>query len=123
MNVDIYKGEFGPSTVLRDDATCAAAFNHYQEWVRLPRVGERSPLCGLSRSSLNELILPCPANGGRPPVRSIVLKKRGAIRGIRLIHAPSLLDYLNRLACEAAEADRQLEEANVPASGVTGGAS
>ena len=48
------------------------------EYMRLPRAGERDPICGLPRSVLNELILPCEDNGGHPPVRSVVLRKRGA---------------------------------------------
>jgi hypothetical protein len=43
-------------------------------------------------------VLPCPANGGKPPVRSCLLKKRGAARGIRLIDLASLEAHLNGLA-------------------------
>lgn len=67
------------------------------QFIRLPRSGERCPYTGLSRSSLNELILPCPANDYRPPVRSVVQKKRHATRGCRLILLSSLLDFLHGL--------------------------
>jgi hypothetical protein len=66
------------------------------EFIRLPKPGERDPVCGLSRSTINELILPCPENKGRPPVKSVVLRKRGARTGIRLIDLASLRAYLNR---------------------------
>jgi hypothetical protein len=64
------------------------------EWIRLPRTGTRCPVCGLSRSTLNRLILPNAANGHNPPVRSTVLKQRYAVRGVRLINRASLNDFL-----------------------------
>lgn len=67
------------------------------EYCRLPKSGTRCPITGLSRSALNELILPCSANGFKPPVRSVVLKKRHAVRGVRLIVVESLLDHLRNL--------------------------
>jgi hypothetical protein len=72
------------------------------EWLRLPTPGAKHPEYGLTRGTLNELILPCEENDYKPPVRSVVIKKRGAIRGIRLIHRPSLDTYLARLAEEQA---------------------
>ena len=48
----------------------------------------------MSRAKLNELILPSPANGHKPPVQSVCLRKPGAIKGARLIHLQSLLNYL-----------------------------
>lgn len=65
------------------------------KWLRLPRNGERCRLTGLSRTSIRELVEPCRVNGGRPPVRSILLRKKGALRGIRLISKESLLAYLD----------------------------
>ena len=67
-----------------------------QEYLRLPKVGHLCSVTGLSRSSLNELILPCASNGNNPPVKSIVLKKKHNVRGIRLIVKSSLLDYLGQ---------------------------
>jgi hypothetical protein len=72
------------------------------EWLRLPPPGERHPDYGLTRGTLNELILPREENDYKPPVHSIVIKRRGAVRGIRLIHRPSLDAYLARLAEEQA---------------------
>lgn len=84
------------------------------EWIRLPQPGAREFVSGLSRSTLNELILPSAANDYRPPVKSIVLKKRGATRGIRLIHAESLLLFLNSLAEQSRlENDERAEETGV----------
>ena len=65
------------------------------ETIRLPRAGERCPYSGLSRSALNALVLPTAANGYRPPVRSSVLRQRGATTGIRLIFYQSLIDYIH----------------------------
>ena len=64
------------------------------EFIRLPRPGTRCNWTGLSRSKLNELVLPCEANGNNPPVSSVCLRKRGAGKGARLICLSSLLGYL-----------------------------
>jgi hypothetical protein len=66
------------------------------DWLRLPKPGHR--LEGLSRTTLTELAVPCAINGFKPPIRSLLIKKRGAARGIRLIEKRSLYSYLNRLA-------------------------
>lgn len=64
------------------------------EFLRLPPGGGRCPHTGLSRSAINALILPTPENGFRPPVRSFVLRKRGARTGIRLVDFDSLTGYI-----------------------------
>ena len=74
------------------------ASNNRPEWIRLPQPSRRCPHTGLSRSTLNELTIPGPANDNRPPVKSVVLKKRGAMRGIRLISYDSLMAYLESLS-------------------------
>jgi hypothetical protein len=71
------------------------------EWIRLPPVGQRCPLTGLSRSTINTLILASPENGHKPPVRSICLRKPGRVRGARLIHLQSLLDHLDSMGSGA----------------------
>jgi hypothetical protein len=68
------------------------------EWLRLPAPGARCRFTGLSRSTLNELTIAGPANDGVPPVKSVVLRKRGALRGIRLISYDSLMGYLATLS-------------------------
>ena len=73
------------------------------EWLRLPQPGTKLPGYGLTRGTLNELILPSEENGYKPPVRSLVIKKRAAARGIRLVHKPSLDAHLSRLADEQAQ--------------------
>ena len=60
--------------------------------MRLPKTGQRCTITGLSRATLNELIL-----GTQPPVKSVVLRKRGNTRGIRLIECQSLLAHLHGL--------------------------
>lgn len=70
------------------------------EWLRLPKAGTRCTISGLSRTGLCELTVACERNNFRPPVRSVLIKKRGAQRGVRLIDKNSLASYLNRLAEE-----------------------
>jgi hypothetical protein len=67
-------------------------------FIRLPLPGRRCPYTGLSRSTLNELLISGPVNGFKPPVISKLLKKRGAARGVRLIRYDSLMAYLDGLA-------------------------
>jgi len=52
---------------------------------------------GLSRSKLNQLVLPCKENDYKPPVESKALRNRGTIRGTRLIVFDSLMNYLKGL--------------------------
>ena len=73
------------------------------EWIRLPKTGTLCPYSGLSRSKLNELVLPCPANDFKPPVKSIVLRRKGAVKGCRLISYSALIFFLNKLAQEQTE--------------------
>lgn len=65
------------------------------EFIRLPKPGFQCPWTGLSRSALNELVLPTAANNFKPPVKSKVLRKRGATTGIRLIVFDSLMAHLH----------------------------
>lgn len=62
-------------------------------WIRLPKSGHPCQYTGLSRSGMNALIL-----GPNPPVKSVSLKKRYAIRGTRLIHLGSLLEFIETMA-------------------------
>jgi hypothetical protein len=56
---------------------------------------ERCPYTGMSRSGLADICVPNKANGFKPPVRSIYLKKnKYAKRGIRLIDYASLMKFL-----------------------------
>ena len=55
------------------------------DWVRMPKPKER--LCGLSRTTLGELI----ESGD---LKSAVIRKPGSQKGIRLIYLPSLAAYL-----------------------------
>jgi hypothetical protein len=64
------------------------------EFLRLPKPGQLCPRCGMSRSALNMLILPCQQNSFKAPVRSFVLRQRGAKTGIRLIDWQSLRAYI-----------------------------
>ena len=67
------------------------------EFIRLPKPGTLCRWTGLSRSKLNELILPSPLNNHKPPVRSLSLRNRGQVKAVRLIVLDSLLGYLRSL--------------------------
>ena len=90
----------GKNTIEASAAAITATATNIQhpEWLRLPQPGQRCRFTGLSRSTLNELCIDSPINGYKAPVKSIVLKKRGAMRGIRLISYDSLMAYLDSLA-------------------------
>lgn len=87
-------------TTMEPVQTSASAVTHQQpqprpEFIRLPATGKRCAYTGLSRSKMNELILPCVANNHRPPVVSKVLRQKGQTKGARLIVFDSLLAYIN----------------------------
>jgi len=73
---------------------------HRPEFLRLPKSPALCPYSGLSRSKLNELILPCAANDFRPPVKSISLRKRGQAKAVRLVVYDSLMTYLRSFLTE-----------------------
>jgi hypothetical protein len=68
------------------------------EFIRLPKTGTACSFTGLSRSTLNSLILPCAANGFKPPVRSYALRAHGRLKGIRLIDYESLCSFIREHA-------------------------
>lgn len=76
--------------------------NDRPEFIRLPKSGSRCPWSGLSRSKLNELILPSPDNNHSPPVRSVSLRKAGQLKAARLVDFASLINYLRQLEREQA---------------------
>jgi hypothetical protein len=63
-------------------------------YVRLPKAGQLCARTGMTRSALNELILPSERNGFRPPVVSKSMRKRDGGKGTRLILWQSLRDHL-----------------------------
>ncbi len=65
------------------------------EYIPLPRTGTKCPYCGLSRSGLNNLILPMKSNGFKAVVDSSTPRQSGKNRGRRLIHYASLMKYLS----------------------------
>lgn len=66
------------------------------EYIRLPASGKKCPWTSLGRSTLTELILPTKNNGGKPPVKSRLLKTKATnMSGVRLIHLGSLLQFLD----------------------------
>ena len=73
-------------------------------FIRLPAERERCPWTGMSRGTMNMLVL-----GDKPPVRSVVLRQPGSKRGVRLIQLSSLLAYLHREMAAQLEGTRQKE--------------
>lgn len=63
------------------------------EWLRMPLPGQCEPFTGLKRSLLYEL-----AREGS--IRTVLIRKPGALRGVRLIEAASLFRFLQGLADE-----------------------
>jgi site-specific DNA recombinase len=64
--------------------------------IPLPKPGHRCPRTGMTRSRLNELILPTERNNYRPPVESVSLCPRDGGKGTRLIIWQSLKAYLEK---------------------------
>jgi hypothetical protein len=64
------------------------------EFIRLPKPGTLCSHSGLSRSKMNELVLPSPVNNFKPPVKSVSLRNRGQVKAVRLISYDSLMTYL-----------------------------
>lgn len=76
--------------ITSEACTGSSPSRHRPEFIRLPKSGTRCEWTGLSRAKLNELVL-----GTDAPVKSVVLRQRGANRGVRLICLTSLLEHLH----------------------------
>jgi hypothetical protein len=61
------------------------------KYIRLPKDGERDPVCGLSRTEIKLAV-----KAGE--VRSVAIRKPGKDRGVRLIDVDSLLAWIERQA-------------------------
>jgi hypothetical protein len=62
-------------------------------WIRLPLPRGRCPYTGLARTTLDQLV-----ERSKGEVKTVLLKKPGALRGVRLIHLGSLQSHLTALA-------------------------
>ena len=88
-------GEYSGKTTASVSAPTQAGLNGSSpEFIRPPKNGT-CPFSGLSRSKLYELISPNESNGYNPPVKSVSLRKRGQVKGTRLVVYRSLIDYLH----------------------------
>ena len=74
-----------------DDCTFDQSSDPYSEFAKMPRPGDR--LLGLTRGTIYDL-----AADPSSRVRLARIKQPRAERGITLVHMPSLLTYLRRLA-------------------------
>ena len=70
----------------------ARGVNQLPRYIRLPTPKARCAWTGLSRGTLNDLIL-----GPGAPAQSVVVRREGASRGVRLIELRSLLEHLEDL--------------------------
>lgn len=61
------------------------------EWIRMPKPGSNCVWTGLGRSYLYQL-----ATSGK--IRTISLRQKGKVRGVRLINLDSVLSYLSQVA-------------------------
>jgi hypothetical protein len=108
------KATFLPGSPATGAAVVPTASPARPEFVRLPKPGTLCPWTGLSRSKINELILPSSLNGHRPLVRSISLRNRGQIRAVRLINFDSLMGYLRSLEDSSEDGGTQEATAEEP---------
>jgi len=68
--------------------------NEFPEFLPLPSPGKICPWSGCTRSYLNTLILPNVDNDFKPSVKSISIRKRGSVKGKRLVVGDSLRQFL-----------------------------
>ena len=83
------------------------------ETIRLPGPRERDPVFGLTRSYMNDLILPSKRNGFRILVKSFLLLRPGNKKGVRLVDLESLRDYVHRQV----QVSNPVEPVEVPTAG------
>jgi hypothetical protein len=70
---------------------------HEDEFLRIPSRGEKCPITGLSRTSVEEIVVPSKKNNFNPPVRARLRRKPGKLRGIWLIPRQEYIRYFNKL--------------------------
>lgn len=66
-------------------------------WVRAPIDGHEH-FTGLTRAKLYEL-------AGKGQIRSVSLREPGKVKGCRLFHLQSILDYIENMEAQAGEPD------------------
>ena len=70
-----------------------ASAPHRVEFFRLPPSGERDPFFGLSRGWYYKA-------AALGEIKTVAVRSRGAIRGVRLVAYDSVLDYIRRSMVE-----------------------
>lgn len=96
------------STPTNDPLKFAVAVKTEAEFMRLPPSGEHDPIFALKRSFLSSLVLPSAENNWRPPVRSIILRRKKGRKGVRLIEIASLRAFIHQQL--EVEAERQARD-------------
>jgi hypothetical protein len=74
-------------------AQAAGTTQHLPAWPEWARIPVAVKACGIGRTRLYELL-----NEAKGAIKTVVLKSPGAERGARLVHLPSLFEYLHSLA-------------------------
>jgi hypothetical protein len=97
-----------------DPLKLAVAVKTEAEFMRLPQPGQHDPIFGLKRSYMNLLVLPCRDNAYRPPVKSILLRRKGTRKGVRLIEIASLRAYIRQQMDEAEKSQVMAAESAEP---------
>lgn len=72
-------------------------------WIRSPKSGPEHYV-GFSRAKLYEL-------AGDRKIRSVSIRETGRVKGVRLFHLGSILDFVARCEAEAHPADIKTEDA------------
>ena len=71
--------------------------NLENEFLRIPPRGSHCSRTGLSRSVIEQLVVPSKANNFHPPVPAKLLRRPGNTRGVWLIPKRAFIKYLNNL--------------------------
>ena len=78
-------------------AEAAGTTQHLPAWPEWARIPVAVKACGIGRTRLYELL-----SEAKGAIKTVVLKSPGAERGARLVHLPSLFEYLHSLASSQA---------------------
>ncbi len=93
-NKSIKPGERPEQLTTANVEVSVSGQNSAPEFIRIPKSGP-CPHTGLCRSTMYGLLIPTEENEYTPPVKSVSLRKRGQVKGTRLVVYQSLIDYLH----------------------------
>jgi hypothetical protein len=67
------------------------------EFLRIPARGTKCPISKLSRTAVEELVVPSQKNNFNPPIKAKYHRRPGKLRGVWLIPKAEFLNYFNNL--------------------------